>query len=125
MPWNDYLIILSLCVASMLACRVIPALLLKDRKLPAWLELGLGYIPPAAFAALIAADLFSPTFFDALSLTTADTSASDLSAFWPTAIVWLASAVVVIVAIRTKSLIGCIVTGVSVYAILLFVPHFF
>ena len=36
----------------MLACRVIPLFALKGRSLPEGVERALGFIPPAAFAAL-------------------------------------------------------------------------
>jgi branched-subunit amino acid transport protein len=107
--WLDFGIIVGLSIASILACRVLPAMLLKSRELPDRLQEALGFIPPAAFAALVANDLFSANFFDALYT-------DSIGAFLP----WLATAVVVAVALITRSLIWCIVTGVGSLALLMF-----
>jgi branched-subunit amino acid transport protein len=125
MPWSSYLIILALCMATIITCRVAPALLLKGRELPAWLSRALGYIPPAAFAALVANDLFSSELLAALETKVADPAAtlvSDLNALWPLAISWIAAAVVVVVALRSKSLTWCIIVGVAAYGLLLLLP---
>jgi branched-subunit amino acid transport protein len=108
MSWASFLIIVGICAATMLASRVLPVLMLKGRELPAWLSEALGYIPSAAFAALVANDLFSTPLL-----------AGEL---WPAAISWLAALPVVVVAIRTRSLLWCIVAGVAAYALLLLIP---
>ena len=88
MTWGEYFIVLGSCMVTMLASRVLP----------------LGFIPSAAFAALVANDLLSPGMFAA--------------GIWPAAMPLVASAVVVVVAWRTKSLLGCAVAGVVSYALL-------
>ena len=71
----------------------------------AWLS-ALGFIPPAAFAALVANDLLSPGMFDA--------------GVWPAAMPLVAAAVVVVVARKTKSLLWCALAGCASYALLAF-----
>jgi branched-subunit amino acid transport protein len=107
----------------MLACRVVPAFLLKGRELPQWLNQALGYIPPAAFAALVANDLLSATLLST-TINISDTKeiAATLAALWPSLISWLAAAVVIVVARRSKSLIWCIISGVTTYGLLLLLP---
>lgn len=107
MTWTDFGIVFGCCVVTMLACRVIPLFLLKGKELPENVSQALGFIPPAAFAALVANDLLSPTMFDA--------------GVWPAAMPLIASFVVIIVGMKTKSLIWCAIVGVAVYAILSFV----
>jgi len=75
MSWSEFWFVLVGCVAAMWACRVIPLFLLKGRELPPRLAQALGFIPPAAFAALVANDLLNPGMFDA--------------GVWPAAIPWL------------------------------------
>ena len=104
MTWEEYFIVLGSCMVTMLACRVLPLFLLKGRSLPDAVERALGFIPSAAFAALVANDLLSPGMFAA--------------GRWPAAMPLVASAVVVMVAWRTKSLLGCAVAGVVSYALL-------
>lgn len=104
MSWFEFCIVLACCVATMLACRVIPLFALKGRELPASLERALGFIPPAAFAALVANDLLSPGMFE--------------SGLWPAAAPLLAAAVVILVARATRSLLWCAVSGVASYALL-------
>lgn len=104
MSWGDFLIVFACCAVTMLACRVIPLFALKGRSLPAGVERALGYIPPAAFAALVANDLLSPGMFDA--------------GLWPAAAPLVASLAVVAVAWKTKSLLWSAVTGVAAYALL-------
>lgn len=105
MNWIDFSIIFVLCATTMLICRVVPVFVLKDKELPENVQKGLGFIPPAAFAALVANDLFSLELF----------SPDPLGAILPL----IAAVIVVLVAIKTKSLIWCIVVGVGVYALLL------
>jgi branched-subunit amino acid transport protein len=92
----------------MLACRVVPVFLLKGRALPSRLSEALSYIPAAAFAALVANDLLSP------QLLTGE--------LWPSAIGWIAALPVVVVALKTRSLLWCIVTGVAAFGVLMLVP---
>lgn len=104
MSWGDFLVVFACCALTMLACRVIPLFALKGRQLPEGVERALGFIPPAAFAALVANDLLSPGMFDA--------------GLWPAAAPLLASAAVVAVACWTKSLLWSAVTGVAAYFLL-------
>ena len=104
MSWGDFLIVFGCCSVTMLACRVIPLFALKGRSLPEGVERALGFIPPAAFAALVANDLLTPGMFDA--------------GMWPAAAPLVASAAVVVVACTTKSLLWSAVTGVVAYALL-------
>ena len=53
MGWGDFLLILAACGVAMLICRVLPLFLLKGRELPEGVSKALGFIPPAAFAALV------------------------------------------------------------------------
>jgi len=106
MSWSQFLFIFAVCALTMLVCRVIPVFALKERELPESVSRGLGFIPPAAFAALVVNDLFDPE---------AIASGIDLYTFIP----YIASLVVVIVAVKTKSLLWCIIVGLAVYAVLL------
>lgn len=110
LSFADFLILLVCCSLTILAFRTIPLMVLRGRELPAGLSRALGFIPPAAFAALVANDLLSPDMFD--------------SGFWPAAIPLLAALCVVPVAIKAKSLVWSIVVGVGVYAFLLFLLPF-
>ena len=103
--WTQFWIVFVTCALTMLACRVLPLFLLKGRQLPARVEEALGYIPPAAFAALVANDLLTPGMFAA--------------GLWPAAAPLVAALVVVAVARLTKSLLWCAVAGVIAYALLL------
>ncbi len=100
MSWGDFWIILIACGITMLICRVAPLFLLKGRELPERVIRALNLIPPAAFAALVANDIVTPGMF---------TSGI------------CAAAVVVVVAVRTKSLIWCALSGVAAYALLLMI----
>ena len=104
MTWSEFWIVLAACGVTMLACRVLPLFLLKGRERPPMLKRALGFIPPAAFAALVANDLFVPGMFDA--------------GLWPAGIPLIAAFCVVVVAAKTKSLLWSAVTGVVVYALL-------
>lgn len=105
MSWTDFAFIGAACAITMVICRVVPVFALRGRNLPGWLSQALNFIPPAAFAALIANDLFSPTMFDA--------------GIWPAAIPLVATVAVIAVAIKTKSLVWCIIVGVGIYGLLL------
>lgn len=99
MSQTDFLIFYGCVLAVILVCRCVPLLALKGRSLPPRVEEALGLIPPAAFAALVANDLFDPA---------AGLSVSAL----------LAAVAVVFVARRTGSLIWCALTGMVAYALL-------
>ena len=103
--WTGFWIIFVICALTMLACRVLPLFVLKGRDLPERVSEALGFIPSAAFAALVANDLLTPGMFDA--------------GLWPAAAPLVAALAVVIVARLTKSLLWCGITGVVVYALLM------
>lgn len=107
MSWTEFWIVLVACAITMLACRVLPLFILKGKELPPAMERALGFIPPAAFAALVANDLLAPGMFDA--------------GLWPAAAPFVAGLAVVIVALKTKSLLWSAVTGVAAYALLLLI----
>lgn len=104
MTAQDFFAIWIPAFAIILACRVLPVFLLRGRELPARVVEGLGYIPPAAFAALVANDLFSPSTF----------AAGPWAALMPVA----AAAVVFVVARKTRSMLWCCVAGVVAYVLL-------
>lgn len=104
MGWGDYFVVLGCCAVTMLICRVVPLFVLKGKQLPQGVDQALGFIPPAAFAALVANDLLTPGMFDA--------------GLWPAAAPLAAALVVALVAWRTKSLLWCAVSGVAAYALL-------
>ena len=99
MSMHDFFIVFATCLVTMLLCRCLPLFVLKGRQLPEGLARALGFIPPAAFAALVANDLFDP--------------ASPLRAA-----PLLAAGVVALVARRTGSLIWCAFSGMAAYAAL-------
>ena len=103
--WGQFWIIFVLCVITMLACRVLPLFLLKGRELPERVTEALGFIPSAAFAALVANDLLTPGMFDA--------------GLWPAGAPLLAALAVVVVARLSKSLLLSAVAGVVAYALLM------
>ena len=105
--WIDFWIIFGVSALAILACRVLPLFLLKGKQLPPRMEEALGYIPPAAFAALVANDLLTPGMFDA--------------GLWPAAAPLLAALIVVVVARATKSLLWCAIAGVVAYALLMMI----
>lgn len=86
-------------LGAMLLFRCVPLFALKGRELPPRVVEALGLIPPAAFAALVANDLFAP--------------AAELSA-----VPFLAAAAVVLVARKTGSLILSALVGMGAYALL-------
>ncbi|MBQ6394897.1 MAG: AzlD domain-containing protein [Atopobiaceae bacterium] len=103
MSTHDFLFMYACLLGSMLACRCLPMFLLKGRDLPERVERILSLIPTAAFAALVANDLFTPGMFDA-----------GIAGAMPL----LAAAVVCFVAHCTGSLVTSAITGVVVYALL-------
>ena len=102
--WTEFWIVFGVCACTILACRVIPLFVLKGRELPPRLSEALGFIPSAAFAALVANDLLSPGMFDA--------------GLWPAAAPLLAALAVVVVARVSKSLLWSALAGVAAYALL-------
>lgn len=105
--WPDFFVILAVTASCMLASRVLPMMLLKGRELPTRVSDALGYIPPAAFAALVANDLLTPGMFDA--------------GFWPAGAPLAAALVVMVVARLTKSLLWCAVAGIAAYSLLMLI----
>ena len=104
MTQTQFLILWLTSFAFILVCRVLPALALRGRPLSPRVTEALGYIPPAAFAALVANDLLSPTMFDA--------------GLWAGLMPLVAAGVVVFVALRTRSMLWCCVSGVVAYVLL-------
>lgn len=109
MALESFLIVFAACALTMLACRVLPVFLLKGRQLPETVVRALNFIPPAAFAALVANDLFDP----------AKISGGEA---WTWLAPLIAAAVVVVVGAKTKSLAWCIVVGVASLAVLTYGP---
>lgn len=107
MAWGDFALIGLACAATILIFRTVPMFVLRGRELPTWLSQALAFIPPAAFAALIANDILNPGMFDA--------------GLWPALIPIVAAIIVIPVAIKTKSLVWCIVAGVGSYGLLLLI----
>ena len=99
MGWTEFALIGIGCALTILIFRTVPLFALRGRELPGWLSQALAFIPPAAFAALIANDIFSPGMFDA--------------GLWPAMIPVIAALIVIPVAIKTKSLVWSIVAGVG------------
>lgn len=106
MTLNQFLIVYICCLIPMLICRCAPMMLMKGRDLPENVTAALNLIPPAAFAALVANDLFKPDMFE--------------GGISQGIVPLLAALVVVVVARKTHSLIACAITGVIAYALLLF-----
>ena len=104
MPVNDFLVLWLVTFACIAACRILPALVLRGCSLSPRVVEALGYIPSAAFAALIANDLVFPAAFS--------------SGMWPALLPWVASAGVVAVARKTNSMLWCCVAGAVFYVLL-------
>lgn len=104
MTLNQFAIVWLATLATILACRVIPIFVLKNRDMPESLQKALGLIPPAAFAALVANDLLSPDMFS--------------QGLWAGLEPLLSAVLVLFVARKTHSLIWCAVVGVTAYAVL-------
>lgn len=105
MSWEEFWIVLACCGGTILICRVVPLFILKSRELPDSIVRALNLIPPAAFAALVANDILDPGMF--------------AGGLWPAAAILVATACVIVVALKTKSLLWSAVGGVVSYAILL------
>lgn len=104
MTINEFLLIWVVSSAEIATCRVLPALILRGRPLSYRITEALGYIPPAAFAALIANDLYS-------------TQASAMG-LWANVMPLIASMAVLLVAKKTRSMIWCCIAGVASYIVL-------
>ena len=104
MSTSQFLVLWLTSFAFILACRVVPVVALRGRPLSPRVVEALGYIPPAAFAALVANDLLSPSMFDA--------------GLWAGLMPLVAAGVVVFVALRTRSMLWCCVAGVAAYVLL-------
>ena len=102
---SSFLIIYLCCLVTMLLCRCLPLMALKGRTLPEGLVRALNLIPPAAFAALVANDLFSPGMFDA--------------GMWQGLMPLAAAVLTMVVGYLRKSLVLCIVVGVGSYALMM------
>lgn len=105
MSTHEFLILYACILLTMLACRCIPLFVLKGRELSPRLSEALGLIPAAAFAALVANDLFQPPML----------VERPLAGLVPFA----AAAPVLLVAKKTGSLIWCALVGMAAYALLL------
>ena len=105
----EFFAIYAIVMATMVLCRCVPLFALRDRELSAQVVGVLDLIPVAAFAALVANDLFQP-------------------ASWAEGPVWaawvplVAAAGVIVVARRTRSLIWCAVAGLVLYVALAALP---
>lgn len=104
MSVSDFLLLWLGCFAVIAVCRIAPALVLRGRALSPRVVEALGYIPPAAFAALVANDLIVPGAF--------------ATGVWPALLPWVAAGIVVLVALKTKSMLWCCVAGVAAYVFL-------
>ncbi len=107
---SDFLVILLGVTVLMFVCRVAPVVLLKGRDLPDAVTRALGLIPAAAFAALVANDLFDP----------ADFAAGTDALTWAGPLI--AAAAVAAVGFKTKSMAWCIVVGVAALAAVTYLP---
>lgn len=99
MSQGEFLVFYLCVLVVILACRCVPLLALKGRALSPRVSDALSLIPPAAFAALVANDLFDPV---------AGISVPGVAA----------ALVVAVVARRTGSLIWCALVGMAAYAAL-------
>lgn len=106
MSVNDFLVLWLVSFGAIFACRVLPLLMLRGRALSVRVTTTLGYIPPAAFAALVANDLITPGSIAAHGM-------------WATLVPWAASAAVAAIAWKTRSMLACCVVGVVAYVLLM------
>ena len=106
MQWSEFWLLFALCVLAMAICRIVPLLAVREKTLSKNVEQALQLIPPAAYAALCANDLFKPETFLAFD--------------FATAMPFLAALFVIVVSLWKKSLIlstivGCVSFGVMGY----------
>lgn len=104
MSSQDFLAVWLPIFAVILACRVGPIFALRGRGLPNSAAEALGYIPPAAFAALVANALFSPAAFAAGP--------------WPALLPIAATIAAAVVTQKTRSILWSCVAGVVAYVAL-------
>lgn len=104
MTAHDFLAIWLPIFAVILACRVVPIFALRGRELSTSAVEALGFIPPAAFAALVANDLFSP--------------AALAAGPWPAFLPIVAAIAVAVIAQKTRSMLWSCVAGVVAYVAL-------
>lgn len=104
MSCSDFWILFAGVAITMLACRVVPAFVLKGKDLSDNTKQLLNLIPAAAFAALVANDLISADMF--------------AEGAWAGFLPIVAALVVFYVAKKTSSLIICCLAGIGIYAIL-------
>jgi branched-subunit amino acid transport protein len=99
-------------------------MLLKGRELPKNLERALTYIPPAAFAALVASSLIDPPAWSRLAADFVSGAATGALAhdLWSALIPLFAAGAVVAIALKTRSLLWCCLSGVACFGLLLLVP---
>ncbi len=107
MTWQIFLLVLLGCALPILVFRVVPLFVLKGRELSPKNQRALSLIPPAAFAALVANDLFSADMFDE----------GILAGVLPL----VAAAIVLVVALWTKNLLASALTGVVSISVVHFV----
>lgn len=105
MSTTDFLILWLASFSVIFACRVLPPLVLRGRALSPRTVEALGYIPPAAFAALVANDLISPG---------AVAESGPLAAAVP----WGCALLVAILARKTGSMLVCCAAGTVCFALL-------
>lgn len=101
MSSKDFLAVWLPIFAVIIACRVVPIFALRGRELLDGAVEALGYIPPAAFAALVANDLFFPATFTAGP--------------WPALLPIVAAIAVAVVAQKTRSMLWSCVAWVVAY----------
>lgn len=104
MSWGDFFLIYGSLAVTIAICRHAPMLLLKGRELSPRVSDALSLIPVAAFAALVANDLLIPGLL--------------ADGLWPGLLPLAASAIVCVVALRTRSLVASAIVGVAAYALL-------
>lgn len=107
MSWTEFWVILTCCAITILICRTVPLLALKNRELPKGLKRAVEFIPSATFAALVANDVISPGMFN--------------DGIWPAAAILIATACVVLIAVKTRSLVFSAIGGVASYALLMLI----
>lgn len=114
----DFLIIWLVSFGTILFCRVAPAFFLRGRALSPRTVEALGYIPPAAFAALVANDLVQPAALCKAAAVLSTSPAAAFGVIWPVAMPFIACATVVAVTVKTRSMLGACVTGAVAYLLL-------